>query len=62
MITGGLGGYGLALAEWLVQKGARHLILTSSRGVRTGKQRVMLDRLEAAGVKVISRFRAHVPS
>jgi len=27
LITGGLGGFGLALAEWLVECGARHLLL-----------------------------------
>lgn len=31
MITGGLGGFGLALAAWLVTKGARHIVLTSKR-------------------------------
>ena len=29
IITGGLGGFGLELASWLVQRGARHLVLTS---------------------------------
>ena len=36
LITGGLGGFGLALAAWLVGKGAGHLVLTSKRCVRTG--------------------------
>lgn len=31
VITGGLGGFGLALAAWLVTKGARHITLTSKR-------------------------------
>jgi NAD(P)-dependent dehydrogenase (short-subunit alcohol dehydrogenase family)/acyl carrier protein len=32
LLTGGLGGLGLALAEWLVERGARTLVLTSRRG------------------------------
>ena len=31
LITGGLGGFGLALAAWLVTKGAGHIVLTSKR-------------------------------
>ena len=38
ILTGGLGGFGLALAKWLATKGAKHLLLTSKRGVRTGFQ------------------------
>lgn len=38
IITGGLGGFGLELAEWLVERGARHLILCSRSGVRTAYQ------------------------
>ncbi len=33
VITGGLGGFGLALAAWLVTKGAGHIVLTSKRCV-----------------------------
>ncbi len=32
LVTGGLGGIGLHLADWLVDRGARHLVLTSRRG------------------------------
>ena len=32
VVTGGLGGFGLELAHWLVDRGARNLILTSRRG------------------------------
>lgn len=31
LLTGGLGGFGLALAVWLSQRGARHIILSSKR-------------------------------
>lgn len=33
LITGGLGGFGLALAVWLVGRGARKLVLSSKRYV-----------------------------
>lgn len=38
IITGGLGGFGLELARWLMLRGAQRLVLTSRSGVRTGKQ------------------------
>ena len=31
LLTGGVGGFGLALAVWLVARGARSLVLTSKR-------------------------------
>ena len=34
VITGGLGGFGLALAAWLAARGAGHLVLTSKRCAR----------------------------
>jgi len=33
LVTGGLGGLGLSLARWLVGQGARHIVLTSRRGL-----------------------------
>ena len=38
IITGGLGGFGLELSKWLVERGAKNLILTSRSGVKTGYQ------------------------
>ena len=38
VITGGLGGFGLELAQWLIERGVRHLVLSSRSGVRTGYQ------------------------
>ena len=52
VITGGLGGFGLALAAWLAQRGARHLALTSKRGLRTGAQAKAVAQLRARGVQV----------
>jgi fatty acid synthase, animal type len=33
IIPGGLGGFGLELADWLVLRGCRKLVLSSSRGI-----------------------------
>ena len=38
VITGGLGGLGLELTEWLVSRGAKHIVLTSRRGATTAYQ------------------------
>ncbi|RNA09364.1 fatty acid synthase [Brachionus plicatilis] len=57
IITGGLGGFGLELAEWLVERGARNLILTSRSGIRTGYQTRKLNMFKQeynANVQVIS--------
>lgn len=52
LVTGGLGGLGLALAAWLAQRGARCLVLTSRRGVRSGEQTRALQELRASGMQV----------
>ena len=51
LVTGGLGGLGLEIARWLAEQGARHLILTSRRGV-TDANRAAVEALEGAGVDV----------
>jgi len=46
IITGGLGGFGLELARWLVEKGADRVVLTSRFGsLRTGWQRFRFGAL-----------------
>jgi NAD(P)-dependent dehydrogenase (short-subunit alcohol dehydrogenase family) len=53
VVTGGLGGFGLALLQWLCEKGARSLVVTSKRGMRTGEQAAAVQRLRASyGAKV----------
>jgi NAD(P)-dependent dehydrogenase (short-subunit alcohol dehydrogenase family) len=52
IITGGVGGFGLALAVWLSNRGARNLVLTSKRGMRTGGQRKVIQMLQKRGVQV----------
>ena len=53
IITGGLGGFGLELGQWLIDRGARHLLLTSRSGVKTGYQSRQLRLWREAGVKVV---------
>jgi len=51
LITGGLGGLGLELSRWLVEKGARHLVLVGRRG--PGEEALRAIRaLEEAGARV----------
>lgn len=38
VIIGGLGGIGLELADWLVTRGARKLVLSSRTGIQTNYQ------------------------
>ena len=52
VIVGGLGGFGLELAQWLVEREARYLVLTSRVGVRTGYQYRCVRRWRQAGITV----------
>jgi myxalamid-type polyketide synthase MxaE and MxaD len=54
LITGGLGGLGLEVAQFLASRGARHLALLGRRGRdgATDAQRAALAALEASGVQV----------
>ncbi|CAH0713521.1 unnamed protein product, partial [Brenthis ino] len=38
IVVGGLGGFGLELADWLILRGARKVLLTSRRGISNGYQ------------------------
>jgi len=52
VLVGGLGGFGLELAQWLVERGARYLVLTSPAGVCTGYQDRRIRQWQQAGVAV----------
>ena len=64
LVTGGLGALGLLVARWLVERGARHLVLTSRHGLPDraawgGEQPAevrariaAVEALEAQGVRV----------
>lgn len=51
LITGGLGGLGLSLARWMVERGARHLVLASRRAPGVIAQGA-IAALERAGARV----------
>jgi len=52
LITGAFGGYGKVLARWLVDCGARHLVLTSRSGATNPGSEKFVTDLQNRGVKV----------
>ncbi|XP_012541735.1 fatty acid synthase [Monomorium pharaonis] len=53
LILGGLGGFGLELADWLVLRGAKNLVLTSRTGIKNGYQRMKVELWKSYGVNVL---------
>ncbi|CAK6981202.1 fatty acid synthase [Scomber scombrus] len=53
IITGGLGGFGLELAQWLTERGARKLVLTSRSGIRNGYQTKRVREWQSQDVEVL---------
>ncbi len=54
LITGGLGGLGLAVAGWMVERGARHLVLVG-RSAPSAAAEAALERLRGSGAEVTFR-------
>jgi hypothetical protein len=52
LVTGGLGALGLLMARFLVEEGARHLILTGRRGATSEAAQEAVKQLREAGAKV----------
>lgn len=52
LVTGGLSGFGLKTAQWLVAKGARHLVLLGRRGLATPGAEAAVTALTATGINV----------
>lgn len=52
LVTGGLGGFGLATARWLIEKGARHLVLVGRRGLDAPEAKAAVADMERQGVTV----------
>jgi len=50
VVTGGLGGFGLRTAQWLVEKGAQHLLLLSRRGASSEEASQALADFKAQGI------------
>lgn len=53
VLVGGLGGFGLELANWLILRGAKNVVLTSRSGIRTGYQSLCVRRWRELGVNVV---------
>ena len=53
VLVGGLGGFGMELANWLIFRGATKIVLTSRSGVKTGYQSLCVRRWRAKGVQVL---------
>lgn len=54
LVTGGLSGFGLATARWLVQRGARHLALVNRSGVTSSEAIQAIEEMGRAGVRVFA--------
>ncbi len=52
LITGAFGGFGKVFANWLVQSGARHLVLSSRSGAATPEAEQFVNGLRDRGVTV----------
>ncbi|KRX40198.1 Fatty acid synthase [Trichinella murrelli] len=53
VITGGLGGFGLELSNWLISRGAKKIVLTSRSGVKTGYQARYLYFWRRMGISIV---------
>ncbi|PCI41084.1 MAG: hypothetical protein COB51_14325, partial [Moraxellaceae bacterium] len=51
VVSGGLGALGLRLAEWLIEQGARHLLLLG-RNVATADKQQRIDKMQSGGAHV----------
>ncbi|WP_252107394.1 MULTISPECIES: type I polyketide synthase [unclassified Halomonas] len=54
LVTGGLGGFGLKTAQWLVSKGARQLVLLGRSGAASDEAKAAVEAFETQGVKVLA--------
>jgi NAD(P)-dependent dehydrogenase (short-subunit alcohol dehydrogenase family)/acyl carrier protein len=52
LVTGAFGGFGKVIANWLVERGARHLVLSSRRGASTPEANAFVEGLRDRGVAV----------
>jgi acyl transferase domain-containing protein len=52
LITGGMGGLGLTVADWMVERGARRVVLVGRRGARSEREREAIRSMEDKGAEV----------
>ncbi len=53
LLTGGCSGFGLAVADWMTTKGARHLVLMSRSGPKSDHEKMIIDNMRERGVNVM---------
>jgi NADPH:quinone reductase-like Zn-dependent oxidoreductase/SAM-dependent methyltransferase len=53
LISGGLGGFGLTVAGWMVERGARNLVLIGRSGAGTAEARRAVEAMRARGATVM---------
>jgi acyl transferase domain-containing protein/aryl carrier-like protein len=53
LITGGLGGFGMAVARWMASRGAGNLVLMGRCGADTPEAKQAIAELEQLGAKVV---------
>ena len=53
LLTGGLGGLGLVLAQWMVERGARHLVLVGRSGATSAAAQDALAAMHERGASVV---------
>jgi len=52
LLTGGLGGFGLKAAQWMIEHGARHLVLMGRSGAKSAESQAAVEAMRAAGATV----------
>jgi NAD(P)-dependent dehydrogenase (short-subunit alcohol dehydrogenase family)/acyl carrier protein len=52
LVTGGYGAVGMICAQWLVSRGARHIVLSGSSGVTNDIVKRKIEILKSGGVKI----------
>ncbi len=53
LVTGGLGGLGLTVARWMIERGARHVALLGRRGAASEASQRAVEALRASGAEVV---------
>jgi NAD(P)-dependent dehydrogenase (short-subunit alcohol dehydrogenase family) len=55
ILIGGTGGLGRSMARWMVEKGAKNIVLVSRSGSATGKVKELIDQMAALGANIVVR-------
>ncbi len=53
LITGGLGGFGLAVAKWIVENGGQNVVLVGRHGAESEETKNALESLQSTGARIV---------